>query len=638
MTIRRTPIAALLTGLTLVSSPAAQAVVLGEVVSISAVGQPVRIEILSLDGRIDDAGECLRVVTPADTDGGLPTIAKARISGSGSGPNARIVISSPAPMLEPAAQLYVENVCDSRLRRQYTLLLSYPESAPEAVVPPQAVTPPRSAPATARAPTPRAPRAPQTNRWTTAPGESLASLASALYPDDADARQRFTSAAANANPQLFPDRASQRAALPAGTELVMPDMRRVAARAPRRDTAESAPPTRQAAATRGTTPAEPPRREPDRLVVADEPAGASRSQRTAGSAPTPAANDPSWTARERELANAVDRTIVAQMELLARIKELEQLQTELEARAAQLGVKLPAPGTDAPAVAVAPPITPPPAPAEAPAAPPASSPTAAAGERNYGDLGLLGGLGILTIGLVALLLRNRRRDSSDNAAYATPRPAEQSFAPATTRTTAPPSLAPMSEAPSQMGDKPLSSLDPRSLAQLSPAEAEVEEHDSAIELAEIMMSFGRVHGAAETLAEFIRNNPKQAVTPWLKLLEVYRAAGLRAEFDGLARQLNKTFNVKAVTWDNFEDARRMPDSVEKLPHVLARLQQLWGTRECQAYIQTLLRDNRDGTRQGFPLNIIDELLLLAAILEQHLGPYRVEPEAPPPTPGERQAA
>lgn len=196
----------------------------------------------------------------------------------------------------------------------------------------------------------------------------------------------------------------------------------------------------------------------------------------------------------------------------------------------------------------------------------------------------------------------------------------------------------MSEAPSQMGDKPLSSLDPRSLAQLSPAEAEVEEHDSAIELAEIMMSFGRVHGAAETLAEFIRNNPKQAVTPWLKLLEVYRAAGLRAEFDGLARQLNKTFNVKAVTWDNFEDARRMPDSVEKLPHVLARLQQLWGTRECQAYIQTLLRDNRDGTRQGFPLNIIDELLLLAAILEQHLGPYRVEPEAPPPTPGERQAA
>lgn len=630
MTIRRTPIAALITGLTLVSSPAAEAVVLGEVVSISAVGQPVRIEILSLDGRIDDAGECLRVVTPADTDSGLPTIGKARISGSGSGPTARIVISSPAPMLEPAAQLYVENVCDSRLRRQYTLLLSYPESAAEAVVPPQAVAPPRAAPATARTPTPRAP---QTNRWTTAPGESLASLASALYPDDANARQRFTSAAANANPQLFPDRASQHAALPAGTELVMPDMRRSAGRAPRSNTDESARPPRQKAATRDAASAPARRQEPDRLVVADQAAAASRSQRTAGSPATPAANDPGWTVRERELANAVDRTIVAQMELLARIKELEQLQAELEARAARLGVTLPEPGTDAPAVAAAPPITPLPAPAEAPAAPVASPPPAAE-EQNYGDLGLLGGLGILTLGLVALLLRNRRRDSSDEAAY----PATQSLPPATTRTTAPPSLAPISEAPSQMADKPLSSLDPRSLAQLSPAEAEVEEHDSAIELAEIMMSFGRVHGAAETLAEFIRNNPKQAVTPWLKLLEVYRAAGLRAEFDGLARQLNKTFNVKAVTWDNFDEARRMPDSVEKLPHVLARLQQLWGTRECQAYIQTLLRDNRDGTRQGFPLNIIDELLLLSAILEQHLGPYRVEPEAPPPTAGERQAA
>lgn len=632
MRTRRTPIAALITGLTLASSPAVEAVVLGEVVSVSPVGSPIRIEIRSLDGRIDDAGECLRVVVPPDAETGLPTISKVRISGTGNGASARVVISGPAPLHEPAAQLYVEDVCNSRLRKQYALLLPYPESA--VAVP--AVTPPARATTRADAAPSRreSPRKASTNRWTTAPGESLPSLASALYPDDDAAQQRFVTAAARANPTLFPDPASQTKALPAGTELVMPDMRRSASRAKASNegaTTPAAAPTNRPAAA----PAPRQRREPDRLVVADEPAAAGRSAGAGQAAqPTRAANDPGWTARERELASAVDRSIVAQMELLSRIKELEQIQAQLEERASRLGVTLPAAGDAVPAPpAAAAVIAPPVAAAPQETAPPAPArPPAQEAGNNYGDIGLLGGLGLLTIGLVALLMRKRRQPADSAAADPLPSLAPLSIAPAAV------SLAPSPTPNSQAVDKPLSTLNPRSLAQVSPLEAEVEEHDSAIELAEIMMSFGRVHGAAETLAEFIRNNPKQAVTPWLKLLEVYRAAGLRAEFDGLARQLNKTFNVKAVTWDNFEDARRTPTSVEQLPHILAHLQEVWGTRECQAYLHTLLRDNRNGTREGFPLNIVDELLLLSAILEQHLGPYRAEPEAPPPDAGERQAA
>jgi len=137
-----------------------------------------------------------------------------------------------------------------------------------------------------------------------------------------------------------------------------------------------------------------------------------------------------------------------------------------------------------------------------------------------------------------------------------------------------------------------------------------------------MMAFGRVQGAAETLAEFIQSNPKKAVTPWLKLLEVYRAAGLRAEFDTLARQLNKTFNVKAVTWNTFDEARRPTSTIEQMPHVMSRIQDLWGSRDCQAYLENLLRDNRDGMREGFPLSVIDEILVLAGVLEEGLGPHQ----------------
>ncbi|NMF98876.1 hypothetical protein GPA27_15965, partial [Aromatoleum toluolicum] len=177
---------------------------------------------------------------------------------------------------------------------------------------------------------------------------------------------------------------------------------------------------------------------------------------------------------------------------------------------------------------------------------------------------------------------------------------------------------------------PIAPIDP--IAPISPiaVEESAEEHESAIELAEIMMGFGRIRGAADTLAEFIASNPKKAITPWLKLMEVYRAADLREEFDALAKQLNKTFNVKAVTWESFDEARLATNSMEQMAHVTKNVQQMWGTRECQAYLEHLLRDNRDGTREGFPLSVIDEILMLELLLEDQLGTYR--PETTPPLP------
>jgi hypothetical protein len=76
---------------------------------------------------------------------------------------------------------------------------------------------------------------------------------------------------------------------------------------------------------------------------------------------------------------------------------------------------------------------------------------------------------------------------------------------------------------------------------------------------------------------------------------------MRSEFEALTRQLNKTFNVKMVSWNDFKAVRSAPaDTVEQMPHITQRLQDLWGTQEAQAYIHQILRDNRNGTRQGFP--------------------------------------
>lgn len=78
---------------------------------------------------------------------------------------------------------------------------------------------------------------------------------------------------------------------------------------------------------------------------------------------------------------------------------------------------------------------------------------------------------------------------------------------------------------------------------------EVVEPNSPLERAEFMLSFGRVDDAAVALEEYIASNPRDAIEPWLKLLEIYRHAGRRHAFEALARRMHKTFNVTAPLWD-----------------------------------------------------------------------------------------
>ena len=85
---------------------------------------------------------------------------------------------------------------------------------------------------------------------------------------------------------------------------------------------------------------------------------------------------------------------------------------------------------------------------------------------------------------------------------------------------------------------------------------EVVEPKSPLELAEFMLSFGRVDDAVMALEEHIASNPKSAIEPWRKLLEIYRKAGRRHAFDALARRMQTTFNVTAPTWERRSNGPR----------------------------------------------------------------------------------
>lgn len=77
---------------------------------------------------------------------------------------------------------------------------------------------------------------------------------------------------------------------------------------------------------------------------------------------------------------------------------------------------------------------------------------------------------------------------------------------------------------------------------------DVVEPKSPLELADFLLSFGKVDDAAMALEEHIAGNPRGAIEPWRKLLDVYRQVGRRHAFEALARRMEKTFNVPAPPW------------------------------------------------------------------------------------------
>jgi hypothetical protein len=168
-----------------------------------------------------------------------------------------------------------------------------------------------------------------------------------------------------------------------------------------------------------------------------------------------------------------------------------------------------------------------------------------------------------------------------------------------------------------------------------PGSREEDEVTAVLELAEIMVSFGRLKGAEQALEEFLEHKPAAAVTPWLKLLQIYRQNEQREAFEALAVKLTRNFNVAPAAWEetaeladpvasNYEKQKasieqlltRLP-AIGKLTHIRSEVSRTWDSPECLAYLHKLLRDNRNGERKGFALGTVRELLLLIDLQESH---------------------
>ncbi len=559
------------------------AIMLGELRSSARVGQVLQAEIEISEHpaeRFDPA--CLKLFRPQSASDDLPWITDARLSYRREGGQGRLSIVSRAAITDPAVRLAVRSDCASTASREYTILLADPTAV-------LAVAPARN---------------------------TVASKASAQV-DGAPGALRDAPRAAVALPP-------QRAPAPAGE----------GGRAARGSPAKGG----------GAA-----------LVASDElsepvPAsGLGRELLRLEQRALEMLNDPADD--QETMSNKL-----AWLE--ANVAELKRAAEKLQGGAAALpggvaaGESRP-PGAaaqgDASGAAANTPLSSVPAKNEPlravriqPAAP------ATAEEEHWLFYG-----GLVLVLLVALFLFRRRRGATieplgaaseevaagttsgesrsslpPGAAPAVPIEAPPRRAAAVTLSASAPAAAAAAAAPAVAVAARRDSAPPAVAAPLQLADQGVGGAAPAIELAEIMLSFGRVNGAARTLEEYIAALPQESARPWIRLLDLYQRNGMRKEFEALTVKLNRNFNVEILAWDNetrsgelelipLAGAAAKAHTLEDIPRLRDEIVALWGKPECLGYLENLLRDNRQGKRKGFPLAVAEEILFLIDLAAAH---------------------
>jgi Tfp pilus assembly protein FimV len=574
------------------------AVGFGEIVLLSRIGEPLRAEvpILAAAGENVEAA-CFSLAGIRSSD--LPVVSSARFRLNRSGSNLTLTITGIQPIAEPIFVIGLRAHCGIDLQRDYVLMPSPPMLLAEAE------TSAPTARATTASPTTRKTR--NFREWTARRGDTLESIAEAESGGNLAEQRRLLTAMKRANPDLV-----EYEVLAEGRNVRIPQLSRKPAEAPSRpmaasrSTADEAPPPpppkKQVAAK--PKPAPPPvaaaAAGPDRIVL--------------GAAPDDIRPEVKPSPAKASAGEVEERMLKLETTLNLLNQEVEKLNTALALTTAALSAQQQLmaaqgqiPAADTAAVRAAPP-----------------PPPAATSSGNWLELLLAAVIGGgMAAGLATFISRRNTRTSSDELSLAKVVYAAPPANGAAESLSLPP--RPSASAEPEPAPPPVAAVDiPLDAGMVedgrrNAVNVDFNDGNSALELAEIMLSFGRIRGAAETLAMHIEENAPDNIQPWTMLLDLYRRADMRTEFESLATTMRGRFNVSIPSWDESTAPVSGLKSLEDYAHIVWRITNSWGEQECMDYLYELVHDNRAGNRSGFPLEVIEEIALLMRTLEEGYG-------------------
>lgn len=424
---------------------------------------------------------------------------------------------------------------------------------------------------------------PRLLEWPMLPGESLSQLARLIYPRDVRMQRHFIDAAVRENPATFP-RISPRHPFDQETLIWLPDLKalsRLAASTPSpRHYLHPALPAMQP----GVAGARPSPLQMSTVIDGKPITAAEHATVQSGVKlmPAPAARHlNTLPVYDREAAKAIEAVTAHNQVLQQQQQALAEKIAVLEAGIARAREAL----SREQRRIVRRPVSPSPAVVD-------RTSTASDSLRSPSPLHLLTATGILLLG--GLMAWRRRQRSGDVVAVPVTVPRQMAAA----DLGAPAAGVQIQE---NFSDDGLISVD---------------EIASIVEEAKIFVALGRTEHAIEVLEDYITTHPRASAHPWLYLMEIYRSLQQRDAFEAVAKRFHKSMNVIAPQWEGSSQAMMVvPHSLEDFPHLLTRLTEGWGTLDAQDFLNALLQDNRGGERQGFSMEVLQEILLLLAILE-----------------------
>lgn len=528
---------------------------LGEISVISPLGERFRAEIPLLNFSPTITAACFGLTkdTPDAIDG-IPWLTSAQIVVLSSPP--RLVISTRRPLVDPVIQLAIHASCAGPLTRHYTALLSPPaERITELPVADRLPGDIQQQSARAR-PDIAASETPYVRRnkpgRTAQAGETTGDLARRMFPRSRLAQQQFIRQMVALNPEWLSSESGEEI-LPEGVELRYP-----------------APSLPQATAARQATQAKSAKRKPetpagarDRLVLMPfDPPPVPPADLSAPGEINKQLSDVELqinTLRaelnklraEYTAPSPAIQTVLLEMESRLLVVELNAARIALNNLQAERPANVAAPAPEVPAIAAGSENPAVQAPQPAPSAPIAVAPVPWTAMLLTANTGLFVMLGLLALGLSAILYRRTGRGRKallSTSTQASPAAdAEHHINPIPVKVTVsspPPAQAESRKEP----ETPMaSSVDTPMTSSVDENPVEIEH---AIELADIFLTYGRTQDALDVLNNFMQDNPKESLRPSLIMLDIYKKADMRQEFEHLADQLAKNFKVKRVQWDD----------------------------------------------------------------------------------------
>lgn len=141
--------------------------------------------------------------------------------------------------------------------------------------------------------------------------------------------------------------------------------------------------------------------------------------------------------------------------------------------------------------------------------------------------------------------------------------------------------------------------------------AEKEEHGSIIEDADVFIEHGRPALAIQLLQNYLSDSPADSPAIWLKLLNLLSKEDSENEYDSAVIECNKHFNIKPAKYG--DDSSADDSSIEDYPHIVARLEGVWGSLYAVGFLNDLIFNKRSQPREGLDRGAFNDLFFLKNI-------------------------